>query len=276
MKRLIFIILFLIPGVLFSINKKKWKQTKSGVYYKVFTNDTAKAKPVYGDHIWMHLKKFSPKNKEIFNTKIFDTRNGVEMDFKKPEKPGDVIAIFSMMGKGDSALVKVPENLLDSNGNKKRFYTFRLSLVDFKTRIVYQDEIAKHYKQQIALDSLAIDDYIKSNDLNQCRQDEHGNWFLVKQHGTEKLIKDSSSVQIHYKGKLLNGLEFDNSFDRNQTLSFIVGKKQVIEGLDKGIQNFYIGDKGILIIPSRLAYGDKEVGKIPPNSVLIFEIEIQE
>ena len=50
----------------------------------------------------------------------------------------------------------------------------------------------------------------------------------------------------------------------------------MIDGLDKGIQNFYIGDIGLLIIPSKLGYGDKEVGKIPANSVLIFEIEILE
>ena len=89
-------------------------------------------------------------------------------------------------------------------------------------------------------------------------------------------MKNGDSVNIHYTGKLLNGFEFDNSYGRNQTLPFVIGKKQVIDGLDKGIQNFYIGDKGLLIIPSKLGYGDKEVGKIPANSVLIFEIEILE
>ena len=123
---------------------------------------------------------------------------------------------------------------------------------------------------------MAIADYIKNNDLHQCKQDEYGNWFLLKQHGTEKSVKESDSVTIHYKGKLTNGNEFDNSYDRKQPFKFIVGKKQVIEGLDKGIQHFYAGDKGILIIPSRLGYGDKEVGKIPANSVLIFELEVLE
>lgn len=276
MKRLIFIILFLIPIGVFCFNKKKWKQTPLGIYYKVYTNDAAKPKPEYGDHVWMHLRKFSPKKKEIFNTKIFDTKSGVEMDFKKPEKVSDVIAFFSMTGKGDSVIVKVPSNLLDSNGSKKKYYTFWLTLVDFKTRSVYQNEIAQHYQQQIILDSLAIIDYIKNNDLHQCKQDEYGNWFLVTEHGTENLVKEKNNVKINYRGKLIDGKEFDNSYDRKQPLSFIVGNKQVIDGLDKGIRDFYIGDNGILIIPSRLGYGDKEVGKIPPNSVLIFEIEVLE
>ena len=68
--------------------------------------------------------------------------------------------------------------------------------------------------------------------------------------------------------------KFDNTYDRKQTLNFIRNKKQVIEGLDKSLVHFFYGDKGIIIIPSRLAYGDKEVGKIPQNSVLFFEVEI--
>ena len=276
MQRLIFIILFIIPIGIFAFNKKKWRQTPSGIYYKIYTDDTSKLKPVYGDHIWMHLRKFSPKQKEIFNTRVFDVKNGVEMDYKKGAKETDVTEIFSFMGKNDSAIVKIPSNMYDSNGNAKKYYTFWLNLLDFNSKAEYDYNKIEKYKQQVVLDSLAIIDYIISNDLNQCKQDEYGNWFLVTQHGTEKLIKENSSILIHYRGKLTNGKEFDNSFDRKQPLSFVVGKKQVIDGLDKGIQNFYIGDKGILIIPSRLAYGDKEVGKIPPNSVLIFEVEILE
>lgn len=64
MKRLIFSILFIVPVGLYSANHKKWKQTASGIFYKIYTNDTAKLKPVYGDHIWMHLRKFSPKKKK--------------------------------------------------------------------------------------------------------------------------------------------------------------------------------------------------------------------
>jgi peptidylprolyl isomerase len=85
---------------------------------------------------------------------------------------------------------------------------------------------------------------------------------------------DGDSIRIHYIGRLANGRAFDDSYERNQPLPFVVGKRQVIDGLDKGIRNFHRGDKGILIIPSRSAYGDKEVGKIPPNSVLVFEVEI--
>jgi len=274
MHRFIFIILFLIPLGVFSFCKKKWSKTPSGIYYKIYTNDTSKAKPVYGDHIWMHLRKYSPKEKEIFNTRIFDAAKGVEMDYKRSDKNADVTEIFSLLGKGDSALVKISAAILDSNGSKKKYYSFWMNLIDFKTKDVYGTEKKAHYQQQLVLDSLSIADYINKHDIHQAQQDEYGNWFLIQQHGTEKSVKENDSVTIHYVGKLTNNNQFDNSYDRKQPFSFIVGKKQVIEGLDKGIRHFYVGDKGILIIPSRLGYGDKEVGKIPSNSVLIFEIEV--
>ncbi len=274
MQRLIFIILFLIPGIAFSISKKNWKQTPTGIYYRIYTKDTTKEKPVYGDHIWMHLRKFSPKQKEVFNTRVFDTKNGVEMDYKKSAKETDVTEIFSLMGIGDSAIVKIPGNILDSNGSAKKYYTFWLNLLDFRTKSVYESEKTEHYNQQVILDSLSIADYLKNNDMKDVKSDEYGNWYFRKEPGTDVQVKDGDSISIHYVGKMLNGKEFDNSYERKQPLLFVVGKKQVIEGLDKGIRNFYVGDKGLLIIPSRFGYGDKEVGKILPNSVLVFVIEI--
>lgn len=276
MYRFIFIILFSFPLLSFSVCKKKWQKTASGIYYRVYTNDTTQLKPVYGDHIWMHLRKYSVKKKEIFNTRIFDKERGVEMDYKMPVKSADVTEIFSLLGKGDSAKVMIRSNLIDSNGSKRKYYTFILNLIDFKPKEIYSKEKKEQFEKQRTVDSFAIMDYINYNDLHQCVRDEYGIWYLTKQHGTEKSIQPTDSVTIHYKGKLLNGNEFDNSYDRKQVFKFVVGKKQVIEGLDKGIQHFYVGDKCTLIIPSNLGYGDKEVGKIPANSVLIFEMEIIE
>jgi len=276
MKRLIFSILFIVPVGLYSANHKKWKQTASGIYFKIYTKDTAKLKPVYGDHIWMHLRKFSPKKKEIFNTRIFDTKRGVEMDYKQPVKEIDVTEIFAYMGIGDSAFVKIPSAVYDSNGSAKKYYTFWLNLIDFKQKDAYVSEKAEQDKLQNSIDSFAIIDYLQKNNLLDATADLYGNWYLRQEFGKGKPVKIGDSINIHYTGKLLNGFEFDNSYGRNQTLPFIIGKKQVIDGLDKGIQNFYIGDIGLLIIPSKLGYGDKEVGKIPANSVLIFEIEILE
>lgn len=276
MQRFILILLFLIPLFIYAGKSAKWCKTPSGISYKIYTRDTSKAKPVYGDHIRMQLRKIAPDKKEVFNTKVFDAEHGVELDYKNPVSKPDVTEVFAYMGIGDSAQARIPANLIDSNGSKKKYYTFWLRLLDFKTK--EDHEVAKNEQQQLQqfLDSLTIQDVLSKLKEEGIKQDAYGNWYLRRQQGTGAQIQNADVVNLHYIGKLTNGEEFDNSYFRNQTFSFTVGKKQVIEGLDKGICNFSIGDIGLLIIPSRLGYGDKAVGKIPANSVLIFELEIME
>ena len=82
-----------------------------------------------------------------------------------------------------------------------------------------------------------------------------------------------SVVSVHYRGKLTNGLEFDSSYKRNQPASFSVNG--VIRGWTEALQLMKEGDKWELIIPPDLGYGSKGAGNIiPPDSTLIFEIEL--
>ena len=84
-----------------------------------------------------------------------------------------------------------------------------------------------------------------------------------------------SVVSVHYRGKLTNGLEFDSSYKRNQSASFPVNG--VIRGWTEALQLMKEGDKWELIIPPDLGYGSKGAGNIiPPDSTLIFEVELIE
>jgi FKBP-type peptidyl-prolyl cis-trans isomerase FklB len=80
-------------------------------------------------------------------------------------------------------------------------------------------------------------------------------------------------VTVNYRGTLLNGSEFDNSYKRGQPASFAVG--QVIRGWTEALQLMPVGSKWQLFIPSDLAYGPRGAGPgIGPNSTLIFEVEL--
>lgn len=83
-----------------------------------------------------------------------------------------------------------------------------------------------------------------------------------------------STVSVHYVGTLLDGKKFDSSRDRGQPLSFKLGVGQVIKGWDEGIALLKVGDKAMLTIPPAIAYGDRDMGSIPPNSTLQFEVEL--
>jgi len=81
-------------------------------------------------------------------------------------------------------------------------------------------------------------------------------------------------VSVHYTGTLENGAKFDSSYDRGQPYSFAIGTGNVIKGWDEGLMSMKEGGKRKLIIPPDLAYGARGRPGIPPNSTLIFEVEL--
>ncbi len=92
--------------------------------------------------------------------------------------------------------------------------------------------------------------------------------------GTGKEVKSGDTVVINYTGTLQNGTKFDSSYDRGQPFETQIGTGQVIKGWDLGVVGMKVGGKRKLIIPPDLGYGAQSVGSIPPNSTLIFEVEL--
>lgn len=94
--------------------------------------------------------------------------------------------------------------------------------------------------------------------------------------GTGDSPEQGQTVVVHYTGWLIDGKKFDSSVDRGQPFEFKIGAGQVIQGWDQGVLTMKIGGKRKLTIPPELAYGSRDVGNglIPPNSTLIFEVEL--
>ncbi len=82
----------------------------------------------------------------------------------------------------------------------------------------------------------------------------------------------TNTVKVHYRGTLLDGTEFDSSYARNEPISFALDR--VIKGWTEGVQLMPVGSKFIFYIAPDLAYGAAGGGPIPPNSTLIFEVEL--
>jgi FKBP-type peptidyl-prolyl cis-trans isomerase len=97
--------------------------------------------------------------------------------------------------------------------------------------------------------------------------------YKVLKEGTGAKPQKSSTVTTHYRGKLIDGSEFDSSYSRNEPTSF--GVTQVIAGWTEALQLMNTGSKWELYIPSNLAYGPNGIpGVIPGGAVLVFEIEL--
>jgi FKBP-type peptidyl-prolyl cis-trans isomerase len=92
--------------------------------------------------------------------------------------------------------------------------------------------------------------------------------------GTGATAVSGDTVTVHYIGTFTNGTKFDSSYDRNQPFTFRLGAGQVIAGFDQGVTGMRVGGKRRLTIPPSLAYGSQGQGSIPPNTTLVFEVDL--
>jgi len=103
---------------------------------------------------------------------------------------------------------------------------------------------------------------------------ESGLLMIEHVKGSGDTPTSGQTVFVHYTGMLESGNKFDSSHDRGEPISFPVGTGRVIAGWDEALLTMNKGSKRTLVIPPGLAYGDREMGPIPANSTLVFEVEL--
>jgi len=126
-----------------------------------------------------------------------------------------------------------------------------------------------------------IADWLAENNITNFQRTTSGLVFIPQIAGIGEKARLGDSVTVHYTGNVLYGKVFDSSRFRNQPFGVRIGRTQVIAGWTEGLQLMRPGERGILIIPSNLAYGsksqtDQRTGQItiPPNAILQFDIEV--
>ncbi|MGB1243149.1 MAG: FKBP-type peptidyl-prolyl cis-trans isomerase [Chitinophagales bacterium] len=118
-----------------------------------------------------------------------------------------------------------------------------------------------------------IEAYLTANNLSAVAQEtESGLHYIIEEESVGPHPAISSVVTVHYRGTLVDGTVFDSSYERGQPSSFSLGG--VIAGWREGMLLFKRGGSGKLIVPFELAYGSTGNGDIPPNTIIIFDIEL--
>jgi FKBP-type peptidyl-prolyl cis-trans isomerase len=211
---------------------------------------------------------------------------------KHPDMSGFLEGI-KLMTKGGKARLILPSQLAFGERGYREIppYTtiiYDVQVLDVKSKAEYAkieaadkkkkeaEQKKKEAEKVIAKKAEAglLQKYLKDNKIT-AKPTASGLYYIEKAKGTGPAIHPGSKVSIQYTGTLLNGKKFDSSRDHGgKALDVEVGKGAVIKGWDEALPMMSKGGKAILIIPSSIAYGEQEMGGIPPYSTLVFDIEV--
>lgn len=132
-------------------------------------------------------------------------------------------------------------------------------------------------QDQKSKDEATLQQYFKAHHIKPQRT-ASGLYYVITRKGTGENAKKGQKVSMSYLGKFLDGKKFDGNvddkFNNIRPLQFTLGIGQVIKGWDEGIALLNKGAKATLYIPSDVGYGPSGRGPIPPNSILVFDVEV--
>jgi len=151
------------------------------------------------------------------------------------------------------------------------FKTWTKHLVSIIMMVLLLAAFSLAYAEDVELEETA------EEEISEVRmvQMDNGLSYEIVTEGTGAVAASGHTVVVHYTGTFLDGAKFDSSVDRGTPFEFRLGSGMVIRGWDLGVEGMKVGEVRILHIPSNLAYGERGAGgAIPPNTDLIFEVEL--
>ncbi|WP_420147959.1 FKBP-type peptidyl-prolyl cis-trans isomerase [Spirosoma sp.] len=278
----------LIVAVVAACGKNRVQVTDNGLKYQIHEQSDGTRKGKVGDILTLHLTLLNSKDSILRDTH----KEGApfQMLLQVPPFKGSYEEGLTMLGKGDSATFYVSADSLFTRAmqpfppgvQKGTDIGIAVKILNVQTEDEYKKTQAADAEKQKSVDEKIIADYVAKNGLTgKVQKTASGVNYVVTQPGTGPTPQPGDVVQVHYAGKLLNGKEFDNSRTNPQAggkpAQFQIGVGMVIPGWEEGVMKMHKGEKATLIIPSTLAYGPRgSQGAIPPNSVLLFDIELMD
>lgn len=213
-------------------------------------------------------------------TAVTHATTPVKIDANSPEPQKVGYGFGYIMGKSNVEAVKdldvdaFVQGFRDGYGGNKPAMTeeqIKAAILQYKQN---QDAAEmKAFKQQADTNQKSGEAFLTANAKNAgVKTTASGLQYQVIKPGTGAKPGKTSKVKVHYEGRLINGTVFDSSIARGEPLTFPLD--QVIPGWTEGLQLMQEGAKYRFFIPAKLGYGDIGAGNIPPNSVLIFDIEL--
>lgn len=290
MKKLIFLAVLIAPFVTRAQNG--FIRNAKGVQYKVVSHPTAEHIKME-DVVTFNVVQKTEKDSVLFSSYVLG--HPIKIQVKPSESIGDLMDIFPLLCNKDSVVVKVPtDSIFVGHEEARPPFLAKNSNIIFTLKIERVQSLNDAIAERNALmDKMRADEtnaankYIEDHKL-QLKSTASGLKYVITRATVNKKVLSGDTLLVNYIGRTTEGKVFDSSIEsaareaglqqpgrEYAPLKVVVGQGQVIKGWDEGLQLLTQGSKAILVIPSKLAYGDQGAGDdIKPFSTLIFNIEV--
>ncbi len=247
-------------------NKLDFKSTESGIYYSI-DKEGEGGHPKATDVVNTHYKGYR------LDGKVFDSSydRGEPIEFSLNGVIKGWQEAIPMLKKGGKGTFIIPSGIAYGERGAgpdipaNTVLIFDVELLDFFA----PEDKAKRQKEK---DEQLIKEYLAANNVS-AQRTESGIHYVIKEQGDGVNPSVEDNVKVHYRGALLDGTQFDSSYDRGEPATFPLSR--VVPGWQESIPLLKKGGKGTFYIPSGLAYGERGAGGvIPPNAVLVFDVEL--
>ena len=288
MKRLSFAALAISALVLVfaACGEKKfrgYKQTKTGLYYKITTKNDKGKMPQQGDYLLLDVSFDAD-----FDTTIVMPEREMESLLEAPRFQGDLFEAYSLLKEGEEGefYIKADSFMMYFLGvmppptvKPESMLHFKIKIKEVKPKEKFEAEMAvkrKEYEEMLEQkkeeEKTALTSYLSEKKVT-VKPTASGLYYIETLKGKGAKVENGKQVTVHYTGKFLDGTVFDSSVEHGEPMTFVIGLQPMIPGFTEGVLLMKEGGKATLILPSEIAYGDGG-GRFPPYAPLIFEVEV--
>jgi FKBP-type peptidyl-prolyl cis-trans isomerase len=279
-KLFIFTVIAALAVTFFSCSEHKGfkKDKESGLYYKFHVKNDTTLQVQDGDQVIVDFI--------IRDVDSVITEGQTILATDRPMFEGDLTAALKMMHQNDSATFIFQADTFYKYYMSGRTFTKEDKNVYFDVKVLQivpkaemeamrqsrQQQIEEMKEQYRQKEDSLMQLCIKATKVT--TKSESGLYKKILKAGKGDTPKAGQQVSVHYTGKFAEGMVFDSSVSRGEPYIFTLGQGMVIPGWDEAIATMKVGEKAVLVIPSKLAYGENGNQRIPPYSPLIFEVEL--
>jgi FKBP-type peptidyl-prolyl cis-trans isomerase FkpA len=263
------------------IKKDPYKRINQDLEYKLHSIGESGLKPGLNNYLTVHFV-YKTITDSIFFESVSKFKYSADI-------PGMTIGpVFSRISEEDSVSVKVstipffletlrtpvPDYLKDQ---EKIIIDMKIQDIQTQEQFLKEKELFLSWAKEF---NLSEEDQISgflNNEKIDIKPEPSGIYYIPLSLGNGKKVEKGRRIKIHYQGRFLNGYFVDDTYKRNAPMDFVFGTEfYIIDGMEEALKKMREGDKSLIIIPSRLAFGSlgSAGGIIPPYTTMIYELEV--